>query len=61
MVSVCAERDDIVQTLGPDRSCRQFFRQNIEEFKERKMPVKSEQNIEMLGAWYLDFLGSAGS
>ena len=35
--------------LGPDRSCRQFFRQNIEGLKEWKLPAKSEQNIEMLG------------
>ena len=37
------------QAAGPDRSCRQFFRQNVEELKERKLPAKSEQDIEMLG------------
>ena len=37
------------RAVGPDRSCWQFFRQNIEELKDRKLPAKSEQNIEMLG------------
>ena len=39
----------VLALQGPDRSCRQFFRQNIEELKERKLPAKSEQNIEMFG------------